>query len=79
MGGAPPKKSGLRMRAFAMDAPTYVCMRPQYSGCYVVTPLIYMPVLLRGPMLRGVFSQNTPLIPPKSISLREIAGGAGSP
>ena len=37
---APPKKSGLRMRAFAMDAPTYVCMRPQYSGCYVVTPLI---------------------------------------
>ena len=29
-------------------------------------------------MLRGVFSQNTPLIPPKSISLREIAGGAGS-
>ena len=36
-----------------------------------------MPVLLRGPMLRGGFSQNTPLIPPKSISLREIAGGAG--
>ena len=28
------------MRAFAMDAPTYVCMRPQYSGCYYVTPLI---------------------------------------